>query len=562
MEQANPQGSLETPSEKYYRELLRKNLLRLILTYLLPLILLTLYFCLLYNAVSRESRRLHLRTIAEHQSNFLDLFLQERIINLANLIDDPKLPFPITSSAMAGLLDRLVKSSNTFIDVGFFDSTGIQKAYAGPLPHLENKNYSHETWFIALQAGKDDHIITDVYLGLRQKPHFTIAVRRILEGRYAVLRATLDPQKFYEYINSLQVSNEVNLAIISRTGVFQVGPPPMDPPFEPAALVPPLDPRIGEITLPRSMGSVSYAYAWLHTADWAVTVRWVHQHTTWPFFGSILSLIIISIALIMIVLSIIIFRSKKLVQLQIEREIATMQFEHAAKLASVGELSAGIAHEINNPLAIISEEVGLMKDLMSPEFNMQPTFSELVPHLDNIKEAVFRCRDITRKLLTFVRKNDIKLQPYDINTLLDQVLDGLLIRELATSNIEIVKNYGSDLPPIITDANQITQVFLNILNNAADAITPPGKIAVSTFCLNGTIRIAISDTGKGITREEMGRIFMPFYTTKEVGKGTGLGLSVSYSIIKSLGGKIEIESIPGKGSIFTVALPIKFAEGE
>jgi two-component system NtrC family sensor kinase len=507
--------------------------------------------------VQSESRRLHLRSIAEYQAYMLDLFLTERIQNLTNLIDDPRLELPPSSASMQTLLGHLKKDSDIFVDVGFFDSSGIQTAYDGPFPYLEHRDYSHEHWFITLRSSPNDFVITDVYLGFRQNPHFTIAVRRTIDGRYCVLRSTLDPEKFYQYIESLKGSDDVNISIINLKGAYQLVTQAVGAPLNPSSLAPPRTPRLGEGTASREGGKSAFAYAWLNSADWAVIVQRTQAGTPSFLVGGFISFAIFSIALILLVLSIILFRSKRLVQMQIERETATAQFEHAAKLASIGELSAGIAHEINNPLAVISEEVGLMKDLMNPEFKQKVTFDDLQSHLDDVQEAVFRCRDITRKLLSFVRKADIQLKSHHVNELMDEVLDGFWLHELAVSNIELVKNYGSDLPGIITDANQITQVFLNILNNAADAIKPPGRITISTSCNGGNLQIAIADTGKGITPEQMGKIFLPFYTTKEVGKGTGLGLSVSYSIVKSFGGDILVESISGKGSVFTVVLPVK-----
>jgi two-component system NtrC family sensor kinase len=263
----------------------------------------------------------------------------------------------------------------------------------------------------------------------------------------------------------------------------------------------------------------------------------------------------LSAALILVVLSAIVIRAKKLVELQIEKELTQAQFEHAARLASVGELSAGIAHEINNPLAVISEESGLIGDLMNPELRTGTTFADLRPHLDNIEEAAFRCRDITRKLLSFVRKTDIRVEPCDLHQLLDELIDGFGVRETAGSGIEIVKHYAEERLLVVTDGNQLRQVFLNILKNGADAIRPPGRIDVTTARAGDEVSVSVADTGRGISSEEMGRIFLPFYTTKEVGKGTGLGLSVSLGIVRSLGGRILAESLPGKGSVFTVRLP-------
>jgi two-component system NtrC family sensor kinase len=181
--------------------------------------------------------------------------------------------------------------------------------------------------------------------------------------------------------------------------------------------------------------------------------------------------------------------------------------------------------------------------------------------VDNIEDAVFRCRDITRKLLSFVRKTDIQLKPHDINKLADELVEGFWRREMAVSNIEIVKHYAPGPLDIVTDGNQIKQVLLNVLNNAADAIQPPGRITITTARAAEGISVGIADTGKGISPEKMGRIFIPFFTTKGVGKGTGLGLSVSLGIVRSLGGRILVESLPGRGSVFTVMLPTELPGG-
>lgn len=551
-----PSTAAEFLRDKYYRELLGKNFLRLVLTYLAPLVLLILYFHFQYRANYQESRLLHLKSIAEYQANTLDLFLRERVVNLANLIDDPRLELPPSNAAMQTYLEKLEKNSDTFVDVGFFESTGIQAAYAGPLPSLERRDYSRESWFIALKNSRDNFIITDIYLGFRQKPHFTIGVNRIIKSQYVVLRATLDPERFYQHITSQEGSSGVNISIVNQDGSYQLVTPNMGTLLQSSGLVPPLSQRLGTGMVKIGKNNITYAYAWLRTANWAVIIQWAEGAAGAPIFAHQLSVVAFSAAIFLVVLSIIIIRSKKLVLLQIEKETTKAQFEHAAKLASVGELSAGVAHEINNPLAVISEEAGLIKDLMSPEFGENITFEEIVPHLDNIHESVFRCRDITRKLLSFVRKTDIKLMPHSVNDLIDEVVDAFLIREMAVSNIEIVKNYQADVPKLITDANQLKQVFLNILTNAVGAITPPGEVSITTSSTDERVSVAIADTGKGITQEQMEKIFMPFYTTKEVGKGTGLGLSVSYNIVRSFGGEILVESIPGKGSVFTVVFPL------
>ncbi|HKJ91596.1 MAG TPA: ATP-binding protein, partial [Longimicrobiales bacterium] len=259
---------------------------------------------------------------------------------------------------------------------------------------------------------------------------------------------------------------------------------------------------------------------------------------------------------------VILVRTRQVVgrQLAAERHEAELsgQLVHAAKLASVGELAAGIAHEINNPLAIIAEEVGVLKDALDPDLADDEPL-DVPEHLDAIHEAVFRCRDITRKLLTFVRQTDVKIERHALQAILDDVLDVLLGNELAISNVRVVRRYDDAIPPILTDRNQLVQVFVNLVKNALDATPDGGTLTVTLERRDGTAAVSIRDTGCGMTPEALEKVFLPFFTTKEPGKGTGLGLSVSYTIIRNLGGSFYVDSAPGVGSVFTVELPLEAA---
>ncbi|MEW5924390.1 MAG: ATP-binding protein [Candidatus Zixiibacteriota bacterium] len=550
-------------NKDHYRDLQRRNVIRLLLTYLLPLVLLAIYFIFQNNAIILESRRLHLKGIAENQARTLDLFLTERLVNLSNLIDDPKLQIPPVSSIMQDYLRHLRKNSDAFVDIGFFDSAGVQTSYSGPFPSLERRNYSSEDWYRTLKSKDTHYIITDIYLGFRQEPHFTIAVKRVIEGQTVVMRATLGPEKIYEYIRSLEGSQEVYTSIVNKTGQYQVVTQRIGTPLEKSSIVPPADPKLGVEEVDIEGADIIYAYSWLESADWALIVQNAGEDGSFSFIKSNLRIMGLSAILILAIFLIIINRARQLVKFQMETDRTRAQLEHASKLASVGELAAGIAHEINNPLAIISEEAGLMRDFINPEFGQNLKCEDLIPHLENIHESVFRCRDITRKLLGFVRRTEMDMKRLNIHQLLDGVLDGILGHEMAVSNIEVVRKYGLDVPELVTDGNQLQQVILNIVNNGVDAIGHgPGKITVATSVKSKFVRISISDTGMGMSPEQMEKIFLPFYTTKEVGKGTGLGLSVSYGIIKNLGGKIEVESVPRKGSTFTINLPIDRKNGK
>jgi len=268
--------------------------------------------------------------------------------------------------------------------------------------------------------------------------------------------------------------------------------------------------------------------------------------------------VIVSAALLLLALAIIVNRAGKLVAQQQEADQTRAQLEHASKLASVGELASGIAHEINNPLAVITEESGLLMDYTDPQFGHTLDEGDLRRRLETIQKSAFRCRDITRKLLRFVRKTDFELQEYDVHDIIDGVIDDLLGPEIEVSSVRVERNYNRSLPMLTTDVNQLQQVILNIVNNASDAIgDDSGTIIITTSRRGKNVLISIKDTGCGMTPEQLEKVFMPFFTTKEVGRGTGLGMSVSYGIVRGLGGKIEVDSAAGVGTTFTVVLPVK-----
>lgn len=549
--------------EGKYKTLYRRQIFRLILTYVLPLLLLILFFQIEYDKINKESTILHLKSTAETQAQTLDLFLRERVVNLLNLIDDPRFEENILKNNIDVFLDKLKKDSEAFIDIGYFDSSGIQNLYSGPFPNLRNINYSKEQWFQTLISNSQRYVITDIYLGFRNLPHFTIAVKKYSNGKISILRATLEPTKIYNFLLSTTVFRDVLITLVNKEGKFQLTNPGLGKVLETSPFRPPQEPKVGFSEAIINGKTFDFGYCWLTQTNWCVIASSEKQNL---IVGSSFqkTTLIISLFTILFLTFVIFVRAKKIVEFEKEKEIAEMekklarlQLEHASKLAAVGELAAGIAHEINNPLAIIASEAGLIKDLINPDFKQNITFSDLIPHLDNIQQSAFRARDITRKLMTFVRRDDLKLDYYDVNQIINELLEGFVEHELFVSNITLEKNLQPNLPKVWVDANSLRQVILNLLNNAKDAITGQGKITISTFQDGEFVYISVKDTGCGISQEQMDKIFLPFYTTKPVGKGTGLGLSVSYNIIKSFGGTIRVESIVGKGSKFTIVLPIQ-----
>ncbi len=239
------------------------------------------------------------------------------------------------------------------------------------------------------------------------------------------------------------------------------------------------------------------------------------------------------------------------------------QLIQSQKLAAIGELSSGIAHEINNPLAIIGQETEWMKQIMKGDGLQAPDApDELRDSLREIVSQVDRCKEITHKLLDFARKKEPLIQGADVNKLIEDMAR-LVEKEASQKNIKLVRNYQKDLPRVQTDPPLLRQVVLNLLNNAAYAIGKDGDISISTRqSANNSVELVFSDTGSGIPKEHLDKIFDPFFTTKPPGKGTGLGLSISHSIIVKLGGRITVASEVGCGATFTIHLPVEASKGE
>jgi two-component system NtrC family sensor kinase len=245
-----------------------------------------------------------------------------------------------------------------------------------------------------------------------------------------------------------------------------------------------------------------------------------------------------------------------------QKSILDNQLIQSQKLVSIGELSAGIAHEINNPLAIMGQEVEWMRHLLSSsELHETKGMAELMESMQEIARQVERCREITHKLLDFARRNEPLIQCVDINKLIEDMAR-LVEKEAMLNDIKIVRDYLKDLPLIYTDPPLLRQVILNLLNNATYAIQRGGAITVTTrLTEDSRVELNIRDTGCGIPKEDLNKVFDPFFTTKPPGKGTGLGLSICHGIIEKLGGSISVSSEVGKGSEFSVRLPIKGKKG-
>jgi PAS domain S-box-containing protein len=230
-----------------------------------------------------------------------------------------------------------------------------------------------------------------------------------------------------------------------------------------------------------------------------------------------------------------------------QRERMEEQLSQTEKLTSLGLLAAGVAHEVNTPLAVISNYIQMLAKQM-PDGDPRQSI------IDKIVKQTFRASEIVNNLLNFSRTGAGDVRDVDVNHVLEETLS-LMAHPLKSSHIQIVKQLGESLPAVRGSANKLQQVFLNLFLNARDAMPGGGMLEIRTAAHNGSVEVEIADTGAGIPREHIHRIFDPFFTTKASGRGTGLGLSVSYGIIKEHAGKIDVRSTPGKGTSFHVEFP-------
>ncbi len=548
-------------SPRRYRRLRRTLFLVMTATFLIPLLMITWLSYYEYRALVLAN----LRWNAESAKRTIETFLSELQTVLVYTASGQTFEELTDQDNLNKLYHRLKSNYPGVVDLGIIDDKGIQRAYAGPY-ELKGKDYSNRECFRLVTANKT--FIGKVEMGYRKVPHFCIAVSGITPdtGRNWVFRTSIDAATLDKYIEKTDTAALSDIFLVSRNGehLLQSSSRYYGPPLSPYPADLPGN-RIG-VTVSEESGlrndDVLKAVSHLEGTPWALVLlkQGYLYGREWSFFKAQL-LFIVSISTvfaILVILQITRHIVGRIREADEKRESMLVEIEHTSKLASIGRLAAGVAHEINNPLAIISTKTGLIMDLLeiSEDFKYKDKISS---EINGASEAVERCKVITHRLLGFARRMDVTLEPIDINSLMREVLS-FLDKEALYRGIHIDLNFGESLPVIESDRGQLQQIFLNLLNNAIEAIEKDGVITVTTKLQDqDTMEVDIVDTGKGIPREIRSHIFEPFFTTKDSGekRGTGLGLFITYGLVKKLGGQISVRSSAGEGTTFTVSLPIK-----
>jgi two-component system NtrC family sensor kinase len=543
-----------------YKNLQRKIMLIILCVSIIPLVFLgeTIYYR--FARTYEEKIEDQIKYRARSQSDAVEVFLRERTAIVATIVDTHSFDDLKQQESLARMFKVIGRRTDGLIDLGVIDSAGQQLAYSGPY-NLKGLNYFQQPWFNEVMTkGK---YISNVYMGYRQLPHFVIAVRGYSNGRGWILRATVDSDMFNKIVRTAQTGMSGDAYIIDKTGIYQTAPR-----FSGKIL--------GKSNIPLTLfgqgttiaekikdnGRTKHvAGTWLKNNEWLLVITQdVRDQKGGLLTTRNTEIIIIVLGCLAIIMTTffgmrIIFKHLE----EADKGISELndQLIQSDKMAALGKMATGIAHEINNPLAIIGEKAGWMRDLLDEEeFQESKNFKEYEQSVNKIEEHVERARKITHNMLGFARRMEHRLDDVDINNVLNQTLE-LLQSHAQTNNIQISKDFQSGLPIIASDQSQLQQVFLNLINNAIDAVEKDGLIEVKTRKKDSQIVVAIKDNGPGIAEEHLKKVFDPFFTTKETGKGTGLGLSVSYNIIKKLGGTIKAESKLSEGAVFSIKLPIK-----
>ncbi|MFC1563588.1 ATP-binding protein [candidate division KSB1 bacterium] len=497
------------------------------------------------------------KNIVESHANAIESYLADRLNSLRLLamscnLDDIKNP-----RSLQNLLDCLNRTSNGgYIDLGIIGSNGDHLAYVGEYD-LIDKNYREADWFHEVSIRGE--YISDVFLGFRQTPHCIIAVKSYQDSDFWILRATIDSEQFDAYVKKNGLGETGDAYILNKEGFYQTSPKVgaiLD-----SSPITDLSNFQGLQSRRERVGDTTkiQVITWVNGDKWLLVVEQDESEIRAPVNRAIVNGFLVLLIGVGFIVVTTLFATKilsnQIAKANKRREEMNRAFIRSAKLASIGELATGLAHEINNPLAIISADQTNISDLISEIDTAGENVSEVLVSVERSKRQIERCKNITTKILQFGRKRDSESEYTDIANNLKETIE-FLNKQAHIRNIELSLNIDEDIPLVMIDPVELEQVIVNLFQNSFHALSNGGLVNAEVYKNNDEVIIEVKDNGPGIAPEILERIFEPFFTTKPVGQGTGLGLSVCYGIVQSWGGRIDAESIPGKGATMRIHIPV------
>jgi two-component system NtrC family sensor kinase len=541
--------------KKYYTAITRRLLLAFFCLSVVPVVAFAWF---LKDAVE-DTNIIKLKELAtstiEHRREVITMFLQDKITMLGMLVTLHDRDFFQEKKNLEQLFLGM-GSKGDFVDLQVIDASGSQLGYIGPYRQMiAGKDYRNSPWFKeTLLSGVH---VSDVFSGYRNVPHFVVAVTDPLKS--FVLRATVNSSIFNSLIHSAQLGPHSDAFIINRAGEFQT--PSLLGRQELTSSEKNLISFDSKVDTQFTATDI-YVTRLIGDGHWLLVLK-ANINDSLGYYLTVrdrilLTIFVISTLAIMAAILVSVLLTRNLERADKEHAAHSLQFAHVEKMATIGRLAAGIAHEINNPLQMITSNAGWIAELLPEEDpHAVKNYDEYSKAVDQIRYHVKRAGNITHRLLGYSRKVAAQNEKVDINELVNETLS-LVEREAENNKISIAKRLAPDLPTTLTDGPQLQQVLLNLVNNALDAVGSQGVVEISTMVdTGGNIVVECGDNGPGIAPDNLKQIFDPFFTTKEPGKGTGLGLYISYEIVKKLGGTITAENKKSGGALFRITLPVQ-----
>ncbi len=570
---------------RYFKSLTKKMALIVILVSLTPLTLITGLMGYYFETYYREKILENLQESLKRHQQHINWYLDKTLSDAQFLADSSSYDQLARNTYLQNELRMLQNAyPHVFVDLGMVNAAGVQISYAGDL-NLLDANYSQADWF--RDAIKKDYYLSDVFLGLRHKPHFVICVRKKRARADWLLRATVSFVDFNLLVDEIRVGETGSAFIVNNKGAFQSQPRTElisniggllritpwgggkeKPGAEAAALRVPetkvISSRSNAVTgtVKSRSENILFILMPLKSGEWTLVYQ---QEWNDAFFeinrARAMALTIFFTGCLAVLLAAFLISRKAVGQIEIaefEKERMNVRVNEAQKLASIGELAAGVAHEINNPVAIMLEHAGWMEDLLEEEdLQKSQILDEFKHSLEQISLQGVRCKEITHKLLSFARSTDRLHTKLQLNDTIGETLNVVCTASSKLDGIRIHTDLDRNLPPVLASQTEMEEVFMNLINNAIDAMSSAGgTLNIRSRVEGNEVVVDVADTGQGMSETVLARVFDPFFTTKPAGQGTGLGLSICYGIIKKLGGSLTADSTVGVGTTFHIRIPI------
>ncbi len=505
----------------------------------------------LANREEAESRtRKVLESMVQNRRATIELFLESRLDALAFAAASQPVKALSSPSGLEAVRELLQRGAGGVVDLALLDGEGRPLAYSGP--YAPPPADAGAPWLEEARVlGRYE---SDVFLGLGRFPHMTLAVAKREGGAIYLLKATIDAAALGALAREGGAESGAEVFLLDRAGEYQTQPDEAHKVLERAGIGVTLHPGVQVRSAAAAGGREVIATTWLRRDRWVLVAR-----QRLPSFAG--ALVAHPLVLVVFVLGVLAVpplslavaqrRLRQIRELETERASLLESVAQSQKMATIGRLAATVAHEINNPLAVIDAQIGVVADRLVGDTT--PLARDVAERVRKIQAQIDRGRKVTHRLLGFSRRVGPDLEAVDLQAALEEAV-GFLEKETEAAGTRFVRNYQLDVPTVRTSLAQVQQVFLNLLNNAVDALGGQGEVVLTIRRAGEGVAVAIADNGPGIGEERLRDVFEPFYSSKG-GNHAGLGLAICREIMQGLGGDIEVESRPGQGTTFTLTFP-------